>query len=100
MTSGGPELDPVVHAPARLRIMVALNALGPRDSMSFPRLQRLLDLTAGNLITHLRRLEEAGYVSTRRDGDGRAGRTSVALTDRGRVALADYRLAVTAILDG
>jgi DNA-binding transcriptional ArsR family regulator len=52
------ELDPVIQAPARLRIMAALAALADGDSLSFSRLQQLLDLTAGNLITHLRRLLE------------------------------------------
>ena len=43
-------LDPLIHAPARLRIVVTLAALREGDSVSFPRLQRMLDLTPGNLI--------------------------------------------------
>src|SRR5262249_18314007 len=40
-------LDPVIHAQARLRVMVALSTLGSGDRLTFPRLQQLLDMTAG-----------------------------------------------------
>ena len=62
MTGPVPEadLDPVIHVPARLRIVVSLATLADGDTLSFPRLQQLLGLTAGNLITHLRKLEDAG----------------------------------------
>jgi hypothetical protein len=46
VTSPGPDLDPVIHVPARLRIMVALASLPPSDTLSFSRLQRLLGLRA------------------------------------------------------
>ena len=54
------ELDPVIHAQARLRIMAALATRETGESITFPRLQELLDMTAGNLSTHLRKLEEIG----------------------------------------
>ena len=91
-------LDPVIHAPARLRIMATLNALPPGDTMSFPRLQTLLDLTAGNLTTHLRKLDDSGYVTSQQSGRGRGSQTSVALTDDGRHALRTYRSTLQAIL--
>ena len=50
----------MIHAPARLRIVATLAALPAGDEVSFTRLQDILDLTPGNLITHLRRLEDAG----------------------------------------
>jgi len=53
-------LDPLIHAPVRLRIVVTLAALREGDSLSFPRLQRMLGLTPGNLITHLRKFEDTG----------------------------------------
>ena len=61
-TTALPGLDPVIHAQARLRVMVALAALTTGDQITFPRLQQLLDMTAGNLSTHLRKLEDANYV--------------------------------------
>jgi DNA-binding MarR family transcriptional regulator len=93
-------LDPLIHAPARLRIVVTLAALPEGDALSFPRLQHMLGLTAGNLITHLRKLEDAGYVSSDKTGNGTASRTSIALTQQGRAALGTYTTALRGLLDG
>jgi DNA-binding MarR family transcriptional regulator len=93
-------LDPVIHAPVRLRIVATLAALPAGDTVSFTRLQGILDLTAGNLITHLRKLEDAGYLTSETTGNGRASRTSLALTPGGRAALANYTKALRGLLDG
>jgi DNA-binding MarR family transcriptional regulator len=93
-------LDPLIHAPARLRIVVTLAALREGDSLSFPRLQQMLDLTPGNLITHLRKLEDAGYLVTEKSGAGPSAGTSIALTQAGRQALDDYTATLRGILDG
>ena len=93
-------LDPLIHVPARLRIVATLAALPGGDALSFTRLQDLIGLTAGNLITHLRKLEDAKYVTTDKTGSGIASRTSVALTDHGRTALASYTHALRNLLDG
>ena len=77
-------LDPLIHVPARLRIVATLAALPDGDALSFTRLQDMIGLTPGNLITHLRKLEDAGYLTTEKTGNGPASRTSVALTHRGR----------------
>lgn len=91
-------IDPVIHAPARLAIVTTLNVLAPGDALRFPVLQELTQLTAGNLVTHLRRLEEAGYVATRTSGGGRASVTSIALTSAGRDAFAAYRAELMRLL--
>lgn len=92
------ELDPVIHAQARLRIMSTLAALGDGSSVTFPRLQSLLDMTAGNLSTHLRKLEDAGYVSVRKSHNERTPVTDVALSTAGRRAFEDYMTALRALL--
>jgi DNA-binding MarR family transcriptional regulator len=92
-------LDPVIHVPARLRIVVTLAALHDGDVLSFTRLQDLIGLTPGNLITHLRKLEEAGYVRTEKTGSGTTARTSVALTHGGRAALERYTTNLRGLLD-
>lgn len=97
--SAAPDLDPVIHVVARLRITAALAALDRGDSLSFARLQSLLDLTAGNLITHLRKLEEAGYVQVDKLGSGRNAQTLASLTDRGRDAFAQYTTALRDMLE-
>jgi DNA-binding transcriptional ArsR family regulator len=93
------DLDPVIHVPARLRIVVTLAALRDGDNFSFTRLQELIGLTPGNLITHLRRLEDAGYVTTEKSGTGVAARTAVALTHGGRAALERYTVVLRGLLD-
>ena len=95
-----PDLDPVIHAVARLRVTVALAALPPGDSITFPRLQELLGLTAGNLSTHLRKLEDAGYVVSEKTFRLRKPVTYVALTKEGRDAFTTYRAAVRALVVG
>ena len=91
-------LDPVIHAPARLRIVATLAELPGGDSLSFTRLQDMLELTPGNLITHLRKLEDAGYLTSESTGNGRASRTSITLTRQGRAALTTYTEALRDLL--
>lgn len=93
------DLDPVLHGAPRLRIAVALDTLGPGDQLSFPRLQRLLDMTSGNLASHLRRMEDAEYVAVDKTHEGRTPVTYVSLTPRGRAAFAEYRRTLSRMLD-
>ena len=93
-------LDPLIHVPARLRILVTLAALNEGDTLSFTRLQTMLDLTPGNLITHLRKLDDARYLTTKKTGDGAGSTTTVTLTRRGRAALETYTEALTNLLGG
>jgi DNA-binding MarR family transcriptional regulator len=93
-------LDPLIHAPARLRILVTLAALNEGDTLSFTRLQNMLDLTPGNLITHLRKLEDARYLKSEKVWDGNGLTTTVTLTTRGRAALDAYTEALRNLLSG
>jgi DNA-binding MarR family transcriptional regulator len=93
-------LDPLIHVPARLRVLVTLAALDDGDTLSFTRLRDMLDLTPGNLITHLRKLEDADYVRTEKRGNGAASLTSVTLTRSGRSALDTYTATLRNLLAG
>ena len=93
-----PELDPVIHAQARLRVVSALSVMRDEDSITFPRLQETLRMTAGNLSVHLRKLEDAGYVEVTKTHRGRTPATLVQLTRRGRLAFEDYTAALRALL--
>ncbi|MDQ6641785.1 MAG: transcriptional regulator [Actinomycetota bacterium] len=93
-----PGLDPVIHAQARLRVMVALEALAAGDQITFPRLQQLLDMTAGNLSTHLRKLEDASYLKITKAYERRTPVTYVALTETGHRAFQDYTGALRQLL--
>ena len=90
-----PDLDALVHQRVRLGILSALAAGG---TTSFTDLKTVLDLTDGNLSVHARKLEEAGYVEVRKTFADRAPLTEYALTDAGRVALADYLDAMEAVI--
>ena len=90
-------LDPVIHAPVRLRIVATLAALPDGDALSFTRL-RDLELTPGNLITHLRNSRRPATLSD--TGNGRASRTSITLTTPGRLALNAYTNTLRELLDG
>ncbi len=82
-------LDPLIHDPERLRIVATLAALPDGDALSVSRLQDMIGLPPGSLITCLRELGRAGYVRPGKTGDDRA-QTTVALTCGGRAALDRY----------
>lgn len=92
------ELDPVIHAAARLRITATLASIPNGDRMSFPRLQELLEMSAGNLSTHLRKLEDADYVTVTKTHQGRTPITYLELSKRGRRAFEDYSEALRSVL--
>jgi hypothetical protein len=73
-------LDPLIHDPQRLRIVATLAALPDGDALSVTRLQDLIRLPPGGLITCLRELGRAGYVRTGTTGGDRAP-TTVATPD-------------------
>lgn len=83
-----PDIDPVVHAPARLTILGILHVVEGAD---FVFLLRQTGLTRGNLSTHLAKLEAAGYVSVEKKFVERVPRTLLSLTEAGRQALRTYR---------
>lgn len=94
------ELDPVIHVQARLRIMATLATIGHGDRLAFPKLQRILDMTGGNLSTHLRKLEEAQYVVVTKTHEGRKPATYLELTPSGRRAFEVYTETLTELLKG
>jgi DNA-binding MarR family transcriptional regulator len=96
----GAELDPLIHVPTRLRIVATLAALPDGDALSFTRLQDMLELTPGNLIIQLRKLEEAHYISSSKTRNGSAQQTNVTLTGQGRAALRAYTRALRDLLGG
>ena len=96
--SGGPrpvELDRLIHAPARLLLISNLVIV---DEADFVYLSARTGLTAGNISSHMTRLEEAGYVRIEKGFAGRRPRTTYALTERGRSAFDAYRRQVDSVL--
>jgi DNA-binding MarR family transcriptional regulator len=93
-------LDPLIHVPTRLKIVATLAALPEGDTLSFTRLQDMIGLTPGNLIIHLRKLEEADYISSEKTRNGAVSVTTVELTGHGRNALEAYTRALRELLGG
>ena len=81
------QLDPHVHQPARLRILMLLSGI---DSADFNFLRTTLGLTKGNLSAHTSRLEEAGYVEITKGFNGKIPNTSYSVTELGRSRLENY----------
>ncbi len=92
------ELNEIIHQPVRLQIMAALVSLEPGNEVDFTYLRDLLDVTDGNLGAHLRKLEEAGYISVNKTFIDRKPRTFVAATIEGREVFREHVTALEAIL--
>lgn len=90
--------DDLIHQPVRLRIMSALSALGPDDSVDFWYLKKLLNLTDGNLGSHLDKLESADYIAVRKTTSGNKPKTFLKLTLAGKVAYQGHREALEELL--
>lgn len=71
----------------RLGIMSVLAANGSAD---FATLKSLLELTDGNLASHTRHLEEAGYIRCEKSFIGRKPNTMYVITELGRKAFAAH----------
>lgn len=80
------KLDTIIHERVRLGIMTLL---ATRPSWAFQDLKVELELSDGNLISHLRTLHEAGLVAIIKEVQDRP-QTSYALTAKGRKAFAGY----------
>jgi DNA-binding MarR family transcriptional regulator len=91
------EIDRIIHAPARLRIMAALIALSPQTQLDFRTLGKALELTDGNLGAHLQTLEEAGYIKVEKSFVDRKPRTHLSATGKGRVRFEEHVAALREI---
>ena len=80
-------LDRVIHEKGRLAIMSALAA---SPELSFTELRDTLAMTDGNLNTHIRTLQETGYVSVAKSYRDNRPLTTCSLTAAGRKAFASY----------
>ena len=94
------ELNETIHQPVRLRIMATLVTLEQNDEVDFIYLRDLLDVTDGNLGAHLRKLEEAGYITINKTFVERKPRTYVSATAEGRRIFQEHVAALESILKG
>jgi len=90
-------LDRLLHEPARLAIVSCLYVIEKAD---FVFLQNQTGFTAGNLSSHVSKLEDAGYVGVEKRFVGKRPQTLLTLTGAGRAAFDDYRSTMRSVLDG
>lgn len=80
-------IDEVIHGRLRLGVMAYLVGAGTGD---FVTIKQHLKTSDGNLSIHLRKLEEAGYVTIEKSFVDRKPRTEIAITSLGRKAFVKY----------
>ena len=81
------QLDRVIHEKGRLAIMSMLAA---SPELSFTELRDALAMTDGNLTTHIRALQQEGYISVAKSYQNNRPLTTCSLTAPGRKAFTDY----------
>jgi DNA-binding MarR family transcriptional regulator len=92
------ELNETIHQTVRLRIMAALVTLDANEELEFTYLRDLLEVTDGNLGAHLRKLEDAGYITINKTFVERKPRTYLSATANGRKVFSEHVAALEAIL--
>lgn len=88
-------LDPLLHQPLRTQLTAFLAGAG---EVTFTELKRQLDVSDGNLDSHLKKLIAADYVSVRKENSGIRPQSYYALTTRGQTALRQYVTALQQLL--
>ena len=81
------QLDRVIHEKGRLAIMSMLAA---SPELSFTEMRDALEMTDGNITTHIRTLQEAGYISVSKSYEKNRPHTTCSLTAVGKRAFANY----------
>ncbi|WP_221393950.1 transcriptional regulator [Dyadobacter sp. NIV53] len=81
------KFNKVLESKIRLGLM---SVLVVNDSLSFNELKELLQLTDGNLASHLRALEETGYIEVQKQFMGRKPHTTYKSTETGQKAFSDH----------
>lgn len=80
-------INKAFESKVRLGIMSALMV---NEQVDFKALKELLSLTDGNLASHIRGLEELGYIQVQKQFIGRKPNTSYAVTESGRQAFIEH----------
>ncbi len=88
-------LDKAFESRVRLGIMSVLTASGQAD---FNTLKGMLGVSDGNLASHIRALEELGYIETIKQFIGRKPNTSYSVTVAGREAFSAHIEALSSLL--
>ncbi|MCW2606703.1 MAG: transcriptional regulator, ArsR family [Frankiales bacterium] len=90
------QLDPLIHAPARLRVVATLSAVSGAE---FTTLRAALDVSDSVLSKHISALADAGYVRSRKGVREGRRTTWIALTHAGSKALREHVAALRQLID-
>ena len=91
------DFDKLVHQPTRLQIFAYLYRHG---ETSFPDLTEELDVTEGNLASHIQRMEDADCVAVEKQFVDRKPQTTYELTDLGRKKFEEHIGTLESLIDG
>ena len=80
-------MDELLLSKVRLAVIAQLVTA---EWVTFAELQKSIDVTDGNLASHLRVLEEHRYVRVKKEFVGRKPQTSYLVTEAGRRAFRDH----------
>ncbi|MDH5402037.1 MAG: transcriptional regulator [Candidatus Heimdallarchaeota archaeon] len=81
------EINEIIHSPIRFSILLFLLH---RSWTRYVDIRNNLDITSGNLTSHLKKLEAAQLVETEKSFDDAKPVTMLIITERGRQAVIDY----------
>ncbi len=90
------QLHKAFESRARLGIM---SALAVNESLDFNALKDFLDLTDGNLASHLKALEKEAFIKVIKGFVGRKPNTKYVMTRAGRKAFEDHLNALEQLID-
>ena len=90
------QLDAVIHNRLRLAI---LSAAAHSDEVDFTSLKKSVKTTDGNLSIQLKKLEETGFITINRSVQTTRQQTNIALTNKGYLALSNYKQKLLQWLD-
>lgn len=90
------QIDDAIHGRVRLAVMAYLSGAGEAD---FVELRDKVGGTDGNLLIHLRKLSEAGYIRLDKSRAGTRARTICQMTPKGRTAWIRYIKRLEALID-
>ncbi|MDP4764262.1 MAG: transcriptional regulator [Salibacteraceae bacterium] len=89
------QLDKAFESRVRLGLM---SVLAVNDWVEFGELKQLLDVTDGNLASHVSALEKKGFIEVRKKFVGKKPNTSFAATKQGKEAFANHINALEQLL--
>ena len=80
-------IDDFIHSRVRLAIM---SYLASAKAAEFTEVKKVLKVSDGNLSTHLKKLEDTGYIKTEKGFVGRKPQTMIEITPEGTTAFKTY----------